>query len=120
MKLPMQPLVIDKNGVPRFQENRIVRFLLHWATGRGMGLNEIAEMAWAGKFSQEEQTQFAQLIGYSVTGYHELSYVSDAAAQRATEAARQIDETFMACRDVGCAIHCGVLDEEVAPKENGS
>ena len=28
-------------------------------------------------FTREDRQQFAQLIGYSESGYHDLSYVSD-------------------------------------------
>lgn len=36
-------------------------------------MNDIASK----QFSQEDQEQFAQLIGYSLSGFSELSYVSD-------------------------------------------
>jgi hypothetical protein len=51
------------------------------------------------------------LIGYSITGYHELSYVSDASAKAASEAARKINPEAGGCRDGGCGIHCGVEEE---------
>lgn len=105
----MQPIVLDGNGVVRFKENKIVRVLLDWATPRGMSLNEMAMM----DFSQDDRMQFAQLIGYSVNGYHELSYVSDQSAAAATQLARQTlgQESPMGCRDEGCSIHCGVEEE---------
>jgi len=64
--LPMQPIVrID--GVARFKENQIVRWLLD----RGdENMNTIACM----NFSDEDRTQFAQLIGYSVSGAGDLDY----------------------------------------------
>ena len=73
MKHPMQPLAKDEHGTLRFQQNKIVRDLLEFATSRGFGLNEIAER----EYSDEDRQQFAQLIGYSLSGYGELGYVDD-------------------------------------------
>ena len=73
MNLPMQPIHLDSRGVARFTKNRIVDDLLEFATSHGFGLNEIA----AGDYSDDERMQMAQIIGYSVGGYGELSYVSD-------------------------------------------
>ena len=72
-KHPIQPLVIDKVGTPRFLQNKIVRDLLDFATEHGFGLNEIAR----GDYSREDHQQLAQLIGYSFRGYGELPYVDD-------------------------------------------
>lgn len=71
MKHPIQPLGLDTHGTLRFKENKIVRYLLD---NGGIDLNKIACL----EFSQEDQEQFAQLIGYSLSGFAELSYVSDA------------------------------------------
>lgn len=73
LRHPVQPLYRDQHGVIRFKENAIVKFLLEWTTVRGMGLNELAGKG----FSNEDFEQFAQLIGYSLSGFGELSYVSD-------------------------------------------
>jgi hypothetical protein len=54
----------------RFKANAIVRHLLD---NGGIDLNAIAMLS----FSQEDREQFAQLIGYSLSGFGELSYVSD-------------------------------------------
>lgn len=70
---PMQPIVVDKHSVPRFQENAIVSYLLDWASSRGCSLNDLALLP----FSDADREQFAQLIGYSVSGYGDLPYVSD-------------------------------------------
>ena len=64
---PMQPIVHDDDGERRFRENAIVRFLLDAGP---FDLNQIALMP----FSPEDRRQLAQLIGYSVSGYEELSY----------------------------------------------
>ena len=73
--LPMQPIIIDIDGIIRFKPNRIVQFLLDWATPRGISLTELTRM----EFTDDERTQFAQLIGYSVSGFGDLPYVSDEA-----------------------------------------
>lgn len=73
MNQPFQPIEKDAGGFPRFRENKIVSFLLKFAQARETGLNELAMM----DFSREDRVQFAQLIGYSVSGFGELNYVSD-------------------------------------------
>lgn len=77
-KHPIQPLVKDINGTLRFKANAIVRYLLDFnAGGHGkpghIDMNTLAVM----EFSQEDREQFAQLIGYSLSGFSELSYVSN-------------------------------------------
>lgn len=76
MKHPVQPLDLDEHGTLRFKANAIIRFLLD--TGP-FDMNKIALMP----FSQEDREQFAQLIGYSLSGFGELSYVSDETYDRA-------------------------------------
>lgn len=88
-KLPMQPLVIDAHGTLRFKENPIVRDLLDYATEHGYGLNEIA----LEEFDAEDQMQLAQLIGYSLSGYGTLSYVTDESYERTAAAAPQQEVT---------------------------
>lgn len=68
-KHPMQPLVRDGNVI-RFKPNKLVRFLLDSGP---FDLNQLAAMP----FTDEDREQFAQLIGYSVAGFCELSYVSE-------------------------------------------
>jgi len=63
--MPIQPI---KDG--RFVENRIVRTLLDDGP---YNMNDLATM----DFTDQERTQFAQLIGYSLSGFGELSYVDD-------------------------------------------
>lgn len=69
-KHPIQPTYKDENGTLRFKKNAIVSFLLD---NGGFDLNKLAVM----DFSREDREQFAQLIGYSLSGFGELSYVSD-------------------------------------------
>lgn len=70
MKNPIQPLELDKHKTLRFKSNAIVRHLLDSGT---IDMNALAMM----KFSKDDRQQFAQLIGYSLSGYGELSYVDD-------------------------------------------
>lgn len=70
MDHPIQPLEKDSNGVIRFKKNAIVEFLLDHG---GFDMNSLAQM----KFSDEDREQFAQLIGYSIGGFADLSYASD-------------------------------------------
>jgi hypothetical protein len=69
---PLQPLIY-RDGVFRFESNAIVCYLLEFARAHGVGMNELAVM----NFSREDREQFAQLIGYSLSGFSELSYVSN-------------------------------------------
>ena len=66
--MPIQPIV---DG--RFVENKIVSKLLDMCQEAGYGLNQIA----VENFTNEERMQFAQLIGYSLSGFADLSYVDD-------------------------------------------
>lgn len=80
---PMQNIVIDPHGVPRFKKNAVVEYLLN----RGpFDLNHLAVQ----NFSNEDQAQFAQLIGYSVSGWGDLSYVDPKLAGKADRIAQQI------------------------------
>lgn len=78
---PIQPLQNDDKGVLRFKENSIVRYILDHG---GVDLNHLARL----DFPREDREQFAQLIGYSLCGYADLSYVTNetyAAAQALNE-----------------------------------
>jgi hypothetical protein len=77
---PMQPIADDGNDVLRFKPNAIVDFLLEQGP---FDLNDLARR----DFPDEDWAQFAQLIGYSVSGWGDLSYVDDEAWSRASEAA---------------------------------
>lgn len=67
-KHPVQPIVLV-DGVARFKKNDIVRFLLDYCTERGCSLNQLVVMG----FSKEDFNQLYQLIGYSVSGFGDLS-----------------------------------------------
>ncbi len=82
---PAQPLVWD-GDVIRFRANRIVRFLLDAGP---FDMNQLAVMP----FDREEYEQFAQLIGYSVSGFDDLSYASkEAIAAADIKADRMVQE----------------------------
>lgn len=85
--MPLQPISDDENGVQRFVENRIVSKLLDAGP---LDMNDLAIM----DFSQQERIQFAQLIGYSVSGFGSLSYVDEetyGAAARMDEGSTEQD-----------------------------
>jgi hypothetical protein len=68
MKQPLQPLY-KTDGVVRFLENKIVRKLLDDGP---FNMNDIAR--WK-DIPREDREQFAQLIGYSHSGFGDLGYV---------------------------------------------
>jgi hypothetical protein len=83
VKNPIQPLAKDHLGTLRFKSNKIVEHLLEIGSDHGHDLNKIACM----NFSKDDRQQFAQLIGYSLGGYGELSYVDNDAYNAAEEMA---------------------------------
>jgi hypothetical protein len=99
----MQPVIKDEEGILRFRGNAIVCYLRDLAKKHKLAdLNSLAELP----FSQEDREQFAQLIGYSIGGYHELPYVSDESAAQASALAHAVDPNeIKGCRDAGCPVH---------------
>lgn len=81
---PMQPLEKDDDGVIRFKQNKIVRFLQQQAAKRGLDMNALAELP----FAQEDRIQLAQLLGYSVGGFTDLPYVPAKVSVKAYRTAR--------------------------------
>lgn len=79
----MQPVVLDNQGVVRFKQNKIVRALLD--TGK-LNMNDIAVL----DFPLEDRIQFVQLIGYSVSGAGDLSYMPEDLIAKADEQAELI------------------------------
>jgi hypothetical protein len=63
-------MIKDEHGRDRFKANAIV---VHLLDKGGFDMNSLAMM----DFSNEDREQFAQLIGYSLSGFGELSYVSE-------------------------------------------
>jgi hypothetical protein len=60
-----QEIVKDQQGILRFRQNKLVDQLTEI-----VGMNKIARI----EASVEDRAQLAQLIGYSVSGYGDLSY----------------------------------------------
>lgn len=85
-KHPMQPVVLDEDGRPRFKKNAIVRHLLDHGK---IDLNQIAELP----FSDEDRSQLAQLIGYSTSGFGDLSYADPEHVHTADILAEQAKKT---------------------------
>lgn len=69
MRHPIQPLQLDDKGVLRFKKNAIVEHLLD---NGGIDMNDLARK----DFCREDREQFAQLVGYSLSGYADLWYVT--------------------------------------------
>ncbi len=86
----MQPVIWDGKGVVRFQENPIVSFLLDWANKRGMSLNELHRMSLSENWTNDDWAHFAQLHGYSVSGWGDLSYVSNDTCAKGDKAAETL------------------------------
>lgn len=110
MKHPIQPLAPDEHGTIRFKENKIVDFL-----AKQFGLNELAALG----FPREDWEQLAQLIGYSLSGFGDLSYVRDSTWETADAMRRtgktedqarieyleaQLSEARNAIRQAACAV----------------
>jgi hypothetical protein len=77
---PLQPMVPEPERGGRFRANALVEYLLDHG---GIDMNHLATI----DASKEDRAQFAMLIGYSLSGFLELSYVDDNLATRAIEAA---------------------------------
>jgi len=86
---PMQPIEWASDGVIRFKRNAIIDWLFN--TGR-LDLNEIGALAGNGAhgFTKGDQMQLAQLLGYSVSGFGDLSYASSGAVAKADAIANRL------------------------------
>lgn len=82
---PIQPVGLDEHGVLRFKKNAIVAYLLE---NGPIDMNQIALQG----FSPKDREQFAQLIGYSVDGAADLSYVRRETITAADLMAKGVDE----------------------------
>jgi hypothetical protein len=128
---PMQPVIKGDNGQIHFRGNAVIRYIVDHAgdvvhpgapaidpdTSRPfhqgcLDLGKLLEM----DFPQEDLEQFAQLMGYSIRGYHELSYVSDKSCAEASVRAEQVESGAGGCRDLGCSVHGGPLFTETGKR----
>lgn len=79
---PMQPVKLDPHGVARFEANPIIEMLVDKGS---INMNKIAQWCAMNNIEHKYREQLAQLIGYSVSGYGTLGYVSDESYKRAYE-----------------------------------
>jgi hypothetical protein len=84
---PMQPIYLDENGTPRFRNNAIVRRLID---EKIFSLQDIA--AWLEDVPVEDVEQFWQLLGYSISGYGDLSFVRPEILARVNAKAKALIE----------------------------
>ncbi len=82
---PIQPLYEDDCGVFRFKENAIVKFLKETSS---FDLDMLHKMP----FSVEDWEQFMMLLGYSLTGFGELSFVREETYERAEKKVVELEE----------------------------
>lgn len=91
VKHPTQPLHFDEKpergtcNPPRFKQNKIVRTLLD--TGK-LSISDVVSLYDNGLVSQEDLEQLYQLIGYDLSGFCELSFISDEAKDAAEKLAK--------------------------------
>lgn len=90
----MQPIGFDGHstehsprGIIRFKSNAIIEYL--FKDGR-LNLNEIGLMVQNGVFPVGDQVQIAQLLGYSVSGFGDLSYVPRDVCNEADAKAKEL------------------------------
>lgn len=83
LKHPRQPIGLSEHGTIRFKPNKIIDWLFE--TGRA-DLNKIVTMG----FPVEDMVQFWQLLGYSVSGFGDLSFVPEEEIKACDEEAARI------------------------------
>lgn len=105
---PMQPLVWDKDTI-RFKRNTIVRFLLD---NGGHDLNQLWRMYGSGMFSLEDLEQFYQLIGYSVSGFGEMSDFRKETVAKADELAEGMRKCPPRPIKHWCMVKCPCCDAD--------
>jgi hypothetical protein len=70
----MQPIIATYEGIARFRANKIVQWVLRQGKrGRKFDLNDII----VEDFPIEDVEQFWQMLGYSLSGYGELSFIRE-------------------------------------------
>ncbi len=83
-KHPLQPLERDSNGTLRFKENRAVSALYEQL--RLLRIEPWALLARDANVTKDDLRQFAQLIGYSLSGVSELPYMDEETLEAAQNA----------------------------------
>lgn len=72
------PTFIDAHGVQRFKANAVVRWMIDEARTAGAGdLNKLGSAYRSGAFDQRTYAEFYMLLGYSLSGFAELSFFLD-------------------------------------------
>lgn len=75
---PRQPIGYAADGVIRFKKNAIIDWMLEQGRlGARFDLNMIVSMFNTKIFPVEDLVQLDQLIGYSVSGFGDLSYIPE-------------------------------------------
>ena len=83
-KHPVQKIEIDSQGVTRFVQNKIVRFLLD---AYRPGLNDLIVRFHA---DAEDYDQLMMLIGYSISGFEEINLISNRRCGQAKKRATRL------------------------------
>jgi hypothetical protein len=107
MRFPIQPI---ENK--RFVKNRIVDALLDTST---LDLNKIACM----EFSDDERMQLAMLLGYSLGGFGDLSYVDDETYYEAERISEPSDANNKQQALQELMEWCEKYDTDIHPLKNG-
>lgn len=68
----MRSIELDALGTARFRKNTIVAWLVE---NGHVSLNSIIENSPKGGWPQEDIEEFWQMLGYSVSGYGDLSFI---------------------------------------------
>lgn len=81
VRQPMQPIIVDENGVARFKKNKMVADLMDRVAPAVE--NWMRKEVIDGRYTREDYTQLMQLVGYSVAGFGDLDLVDKDATARA-------------------------------------
>ncbi len=76
-KHPMQPLEFDKEGIIRFKQNAIVKFLIDQYSTQVLNYIYVS-----GDFPWEDYKQFVQLSGHRVSSCKDMKYATDEEIKR--------------------------------------
>lgn len=91
LKQPRQPIGWDDHKVVRFKENKIVSWMLDMGrSGQKFDLNDIVMKYHTEEFSLGDLVQLDQLIGYSVSGFGDLSYIPSEEVEACDEIAADL------------------------------
>lgn len=106
---PLQPTYEDIDGRVRFNSNKIVDYLLEAGP---FDMNDLAKI----DFSNEDREQFAMLIGYSLNGMYDLSYVSDELLARVESSTLQEVDNESTDNECNSNILSDAIDEDLTKR----